>query len=556
MLEYSADAFKLLRSKIGRRIVILVFIQIFFIIISLIIVSYYQSQMTYLGNSINMAGKNRFLSSNLMYDTAEFFLGNSSDISNINSGIKELETNILTLKQGGKISDIELKPLPDEFSNDWDNIYQKWILLKKILTNNILKESQTRSSMVVKVVASETSAPSSLSLSSSSSSSPSSELEINNIIKTIKERGVLPLVNSSNVLVTKLGEYAKDSSQYSIFLQILFAVLNIGVTTAFILYIIRKLLKPIFALTNATSQIKSGNLNVVVKSKVNGDELSFLSESFNSMVTAIKNYIKKQNQLTKQLEKANEELKYRDQLKDEFIHVAAHELKTPIQPILGLCELLRDRKTDIVKDEEILDVIIRNSKRLMKLAEDILNVARIESGSFFLKKERFDIGELISEIMNDIKEEIVENKKNIKLFFELYNGNNNNNNNNKIIVEADKNRLCQVISNILNNAIKFTDEGSITVIVETKKINNNNSNKVIVSIKDTGTGIDSEILPKLFTKFATTSSIAGGTGLGLFISKSIIEMHGGSIWAFNNDEKNKDDRGSTITFTLPIKNNH
>ena len=551
MLEYSANAFKLLRSKIGRRIVTLVFIQIFFIIISMIIVSYYQSQMTYLGNSINMAGKNRFLSSNLMYDTAEFFFRNSSDISNINSGIKELETNILTLKQGGKISDIELKPLPDEFSNDWDNIYQKWILLKTTLTNNILKESQTPSSMVVKVVASETSTPSSLSLSSSPA--PSSELEINNIIKTIKEGGVLPLVNSSNVLVTKLGEYAKDKSQYSIFLQILFAVLNIGVTTAFILYIIRKLLKPIFALINATSQIKSGNLNVVVKSKVNGDELSFLSESFNSMVTAIKNYIKKQNQLTKQLEKANEELKYRDQLKDEFIHVAAHELKTPLQPILGLCELLRDRKTDIVKDEEILDVIIRNSKRLMKLAEDILNVARIESGSFFLKKERFDIGELISEIMNDIEEKIVENKKNIKLFFELYNDNNNNK---KIIVEADKNRLCQVISNLLNNAIKFTDEGSITVFVETKKINNNNnnnSNKVIVGIKDTGTGIDSEILPKLFTKFATTSSIAGGTGLGLFISKSIIEMHGGSIWAFNNDEKNKDDRGSTFTFSLPVK---
>jgi signal transduction histidine kinase len=352
-----------------------------------------------------------------MYDTAEFLLGNNSDISNINSDIKELETNILTLKQGGKISDIELKPLPDEFSNDWDNIYQKWILLKTTLTNNILKESQRGSSMVIKVVASETSAPSSLSLSSSSPSLPSSELEINNIIKTIKEREVTPLVNSSNVLVTKLGEHAKDSSQYSIFLQILFAVLNIGVTTAFILYIIRKLLKPVFALINATSQIKSGNLNVVVKSKVNGDELSFLSESFNSMVTAIKNYIKKQNQLTKQLEKANEELKSRDQLKDEFINVAAHELKTPLQPILGLCELLRDRKTDILKDEEILDVIIRNSKRLMKLAEDILNVARIESGSFFLKKERFDIGELISEIMNDIEEKIVENKKNIKLFF-------------------------------------------------------------------------------------------------------------------------------------------
>ena len=131
----------------------------------------------------------------------------------------------------------------------------------------------------------------------------------------------------------------------------------------------------------------------------------------------------------------------------------------------------------------------------------------------------------------------------------------NGNNNNKIIVEADKNRLSQVISNLLNNAIKFTNEGSITIIVGTKKINNNNNNnnKVIVSIKDTGTGIDSEILPKLFTKFATKSPIAGGTGLGLFISKSIIEMHGGSIWAFNNDEKNKDDRGSTFTFSLPVK---
>ena len=546
MLEYSADAFKLLRSKIGRRIVILVFIQIFFIIISLIIVSYYQSQMTYLGNSINMAGKNRFLSSNLMYDTAEFFLGNSSDISNINSDIKELETNILTLKQGGKISDIELKPLPDIFSNDWDNIYQKWILLKTTLTNKILKESQTSSSMVVKVVASETSVPSSLSLSSSSS--PSSELETNNIIKTIKERGVLPLVNSSNVLVTKLGEYAKDSSQYSIFLQGLFAVLNIGVTTAFILYIIRKLLNPIFALTNATSQIKSGNLNVVVKSKVNGDELSFLSESFNSMVTAIKNYIKKQNQLTKELEKANEDLKYRDQLKDEFIHVAAHELKTPIQPILGLCELLRDRETTIEKDEEIFDVIIRNSKRLMKLAEDILNVTRIESGSFSLKKEKFNLNEMIKEILKDYEKRIVENNKNIKLFYKTYD-------NNELIVEADRNRLSQVIHNLLNNAFNFTNEGSITVIVERKndKNNNNNKNEVTVSIKDTGTGIDLEILPKLFTKFATKSPIAG-TGLGLFISKSIIELHGGKIWASNNyDISGSKDEGSTFTFSLPIK---
>src|ERR687897_676854 len=491
MLEYSADAFKFLRSKIGKRIGILVFIQIFFIIISLVILSYYQSQMTYLGNSINIAGKNRFLASNLMLSTTEYFAENSGNISKVDSAIDQLESNILILKNGGKTSDINLKPIPSEFSKDWDNIYQKWNLLKTTLTNNIFKESQIMNPVGGVVT-----------ISSSFSSSSSIPLDKN--IKTILEAEALSLVNSSNVLVTKLGEYTKNSSQNTIFLQILFAVLNIGVITAFILYIIRKILKPIFALTTATSEVKRGNLEVAVKSKVNGDELSFLSESFNSMVTAIKSYNKKQNQLTTELEKANKELKYRDQLKDEFIHVAAHELKTPLQPILGLCELLRDRKTEIIKDEEILDVIIRNSKRLMKLAEDILNVAKIESGSFSLKKERFDIGELISEIMNDIEEKIVEYKKNIKLFFELNNG------------------------------------------------NNNNSNKVIVSIKDTGIGIDSEILPKLFTKFATKSPMEGGTGLGLFISKSIIEMHGGSIWATNNKEKDKG-VGSTFTFSLPVK---
>jgi len=332
MLAHTADVIKLLRSKIGRRIGILVFIQIFFLVTSLVILSHYQSQMTYLGNSINIAGKNRFLSSNLMYNTAEFYLLNSNDISNINSNIKELETNILTLTNGGKISDIELKPLPSQFSKDWDNVYQKWISLKTMLSNNILKESQTSSSKILKVI---------VTPKTSASSSLSSELEINKIMKTIKENGVIPLVNASNVLVTKLGEYAKDSSENSIFLQRLFAVLNIGVTITFILYIIRKLLKPIFALTTATVEVKRGNLNVLIKNKVKGgDELSFLIYSFNSMITSIKNYIKKQNELQKELKKANEELKYRDQLKDEFINVAAHELKTPLQPIVGLCELL------------------------------------------------------------------------------------------------------------------------------------------------------------------------------------------------------------------------
>jgi signal transduction histidine kinase len=428
------------------------------------------------------------------------------------------------------ISDIDLKPLPSEFFKDWDNIYQKWILLKTMLTNNILKQNQIISSVEEEIMS-----------SSSSSSSTITTAAVDKNIKTTLEAEALSLVSLSNVLVTKLGEYAKNSSQNSVYLQGLFAVLNIGVTTAFILYIIRKILKPIFALSTATSEVKRGNLNVVVKSKVNGDELSFLSESFNSMITAIKNYIKKQNQLTKQLEKANEELKYRDQLKDEFIHVAAHELKTPIQPILGLCELLRDRKTDIVKDEEILDVIIRNSKRLMKLAEDILDVTRIESGSFSLKKEKFNLKKLITDILKEYEQKIIQNKKNIKLFYQSHE-------NDDIIIEADRNRLSQDSEPVKHAS--FTNEGSITVIVERKKEDNsNNYNEIHISIKDTGTGIHPEIFPKLFTKFATTS-MTSGTGLGLFISKCIIEMHGGRIWATNNTEGS---RGSTFTFSLPIR---
>ena len=111
MLKYYDDFFKFIRSKIGLKVGILVFIQIFFIVISLIILSYYQSQMTYLGNSINIAGKNRFLTSNLMFSTAEYFIENNSNISNIKAAINELESNILTLKHGGTISEVDSKTI-------------------------------------------------------------------------------------------------------------------------------------------------------------------------------------------------------------------------------------------------------------------------------------------------------------------------------------------------------------------------------------------------------------------------------------------------------------
>src|ERR671910_2048069 len=274
---------------------------------------------------------------------------------------------------------------------------------------------------------------------------------------------------------------------------------------------------------------------------------AIISNSFNYMVNSIKN-IKKQDKIIKELEKEIEELKYKDQLKNEFINIAAHGIKTPIQPIIALAELLQhDRIIDnIEKNKEYLDIISRNSKRLKQITDDVLDVARIESGSFFLTKEKFNLKEMIIDILKE-NEQIIQHKKNLKLIYE-------SSETNQIIIEADRNRLSQVIHNMLNNAINFTNEGSIIVIVERKKDNiNNKGNEILVSIKDIGTGIDSEILPKLFEKFATKSTIAGGTGLGLFISKNIIEMHGGKIWATNNDEENKEGVGSTFTFSLPVK---
>jgi nitrate/nitrite-specific signal transduction histidine kinase len=176
------------------------------------------------------------------------------------------------------------------------------------------------------------------------------------------------LINSSDSLVTQLGVDSAKNSLNVMLLEIFFGIMNIGVVLL-IIYFVTKILKPISALTQATSEIKKGNLDVSIEQGHKGnDELSVLGESFNSMVQSIKNYITKQNQLTSELKKLNEQLKYKDQLKDEFINIAAHELRNPIQPILGLSEIIRSRKaasnniTGKGDDEEVFNVIIRNAK--------------------------------------------------------------------------------------------------------------------------------------------------------------------------------------------------
>ena len=229
----------------------------------------------------------------------------------------------------------------------------------------------------------------------------------------------------------------------------------------------------------------------------------------------------------------NEQLKLHDKMQKEFINIASHEMKTPTQAILGTSGLLQYYPE---KKDELIKIIQRNAKRLQTLTSDILDVTRIESQNFQLEMERFNIYELLSEVISDYTERIKSDNKNVKLIYDQKDTNRH------ILVEADKGRITQVLSNILNNALKFTNEGQIIVDAH----ENNDKKELIVSITDTGSGINRDIFTKLFSKFATKSS--QGTGLGLYISKSIIEAHGGRIWAENNKEK----MGATFIFTLPI----
>ncbi|HEX2107557.1 MAG TPA: ATP-binding protein [Nitrososphaera sp.] len=268
------------------------------------------------------------------------------------------------------------------------------------------------------------------------------------------------------------------------------------------------------------------------------------------------NKIAKQKEATIRLQ--YNKLKEMDRMKDEFINVAAHELRTPIQPIIGLSEILRsrirsndDENTSInnAENQEFVDVILRNGQRLEKLVEDVLDVAKIESQSLELRKERFDLNELITSIIDDIMATEADSmvyglparrrgKNNVKITYQPQK---------QLLVYADRNRISQVISNLLNNALKFTPEGHIIINTEKNK-ERNSRDVVIVSVCDTGSGVDPEIMPRLFNKFSSKSF--SGTGLGLYICKNIIEAHGGRIWA----ENNKGVKGATFSFTLPIVN--
>jgi signal transduction histidine kinase len=355
-------------------------------------------------------------------------------------------------------------------------------------------------------------------------------------------------------------------------LTILTGVVMATLVIASSFFLGQSLVRPIRKLRDAAKKIAERNYDTKIKVSGN-DEIGQLANQFESMKQSILYTNQNLNQMvaerTKKLEEANnqlalanEQLKLNEKAQKEFINVAAHELRTPIVPILGLSELLYSQMKKNMPDDEVrkqqqdlqkkrqlekLEVIIRNAARLQGLTEDILDVTKIESQALKLQPERIELNDLVSNIIRDYtRSENGKLKANVQVRFEPHDKDSS------IFVNADRGRLSQVISNLISNALKFTEEGSITVAID-KKINNdnNNNNQVIVSVKDTGSGIDPEIQSRLFEKFATKSD--EGTGLGLYISKSIIEAHDGKIGAENNTNADGEGRrGATFYFTLPL----
>ena len=235
-----------------------------------------------------------------------------------------------------------------------------------------------------------------------------------------------------------------------------------------------------------------------------------------------------------------EQLEAHDKMQKEFINVAAHELRTPIQPLIGLIEVLDLNHTKAEEEEEVLGITVRDARmiarnvfRLERLSQAILDSTRIESNSLNLNKVRVDLNEKIRNTIHDLGATIKKNHH-LEIRFEQTDK--------PIFVHADRIRIFEVLSNILGNAVKFTTEGIIEVTLE--KVDDS----AIISIRDSGRGIDPELIPRLFTRFTAGRDSRSGSGLGLYISKAIIEAHGGKIWA----ENNKDGKGATVSFSLPI----
>ena len=239
-----------------------------------------------------------------------------------------------------------------------------------------------------------------------------------------------------------------------------------------------------------------------------------------------------------------------DRIKDEFVNIAAHELRNPIMPILSGADLIqegiaqiqgsidKDKFADLISNVQL---VVRNASKLLKLSEDILQVSRIESGTFRINLEPVAIEPLIRSTIVDVEKRYLGEKRNTKIVLESnLEMTNDNEGPEGFTMYCDGPKVAQTLFNLLDNAMKFTGQGNIIVSAIA------HDTEVIIQVQDPGIGIDPEIKDRLFEKFATKST--GGTGLGLYLSKKIIEAHGGRIWCKDNEQR----RGTVSGFTIPL----
>ena len=422
------------------------------------------------------------------------------------------------------------------------------ILEKKIL-NNYKEEDQNK--LIVKILA-----PTNNDLNKSIISIYNRIKKINLQKETIEFRRIGPLseintaciiVDKKKLLVIELKDDSKDN-----FLEAIGSSTYSNIRSTIFSYV--SIFETLWTQTELYESIRATN-----------NELQSTTEELKESLQILA-------KVNQELTVTNEQLNKHDRIQKEFINVAAHELRTPTQSIVGYCEMI---DTFPENTQKYLEPVKRNAEKLYRLTEDILDVSRIESGTLKLEKIKFDLREIIVSLIEDLttkkkKEDAINSDKrhktdknaNIQLVYPELPAQ-------PIFIYADKNRIQQVISNLLSNALKFTENGIITITMERFKDNNNSNNNsnddyddddnekqefVCIKIKDTGKGIDPEVLPRLFEKFATKSD--RGTGLGLYISKNIVEAHGGKIWGMNNKNNNNMyvENGAEFGFTLPLFN--
>jgi two-component system, OmpR family, sensor histidine kinase VicK len=278
--------------------------------------------------------------------------------------------------------------------------------------------------------------------------------------------------------------------------------------------------------TEQNEHIVQQNLQLNLKNEELSRRQAELHESFQYLA-----------EINKNLNEAKLKIEAHDKIQSEFINVAAHELRTPTQAIIGYCEMIEMLPE---RSKEYIGRLKRNADRLYTLTSDILDAAKIEAGTLTMNIGDFDLTETIMEVVKDIRKKTyaMHNDTDIRNMIPHIEFSANQ----PFFVQADRDRIIQVLLNLLDNAIKFSGHGTITIDLE----RNESTNEVIVRVTDSGEGIDPEIHTRLFEKFATKSD--KGTGLGLYISNKIIQAHGGHMIG----ENNKNGAGATFSFSLPI----